>query len=119
MSWLLVLAAAAASPVIPSEDPDLHCMVAYLYASGTIEAEASEAEKAQVASLVTYYLGKLHGRFPGQSAEAALRVMVSGPGFDGETIQRDVLRCNAEVERWSADLAAVGSGAEPPHPAAN
>lgn len=112
MSWLIALAAATASPAIAPEDPDLHCLAAYLFASGSMEAVASEAEKAQVASLVTYYLGKLHGRFPGQSAETALRAMVSGSGFDGETIQRDVLRCNAEVEKWSAQLASVGSGIE-------
>lgn len=119
MSWLFALAAATAVPAIAADDPDLHCLGAYLFASGSMEATASEAEKAQVASLVTYYLGKLHGRFPGQSAEAALRVMVSGPGFDGETIQRDVQRCNAEVDTWSAELAAVGSGMESPASAAN
>ena len=119
MSWLFALAAATAGPAIAPEDPDLHCLGAYLFASGSMEASASEAEKAQVASLVTYYLGKLHGRFPGQSAEAALRAMVSGPGFDEETIQRDVLRCNAEVEKWSAELASDGSGVESAPHAAN
>ena len=119
MSWMFALAAAAASPVIAPEDPDLHCLAAYLFASGSMEASASEAEKAQVASLVTYYLGKLHGRFPGQSAQMALRGLVSGPGFDGETIQRDVERCNAEVDKWSAELASVGSGFEAPDSAAN
>lgn len=112
MSWLFALVAAAASPAIAPDDPDLHCLGAYLFASGSMEGSASEAEKAQVASLVTYYLGKLHGRFPGQSTETALRAMVSGPGFDGETIQRDVQRCNAEVEKWSAELASVGSGVD-------
>lgn len=114
MTMILALAAAvtlASAAPIPAEDADLHCMAAYLFAAGSLDSEAdvTAAEKAQVATLVTYYLGRLHARFPGQSAEQALRGLVGAPGFDGEMIQRDVLRCNAEVERWSSELASVGS----------
>lgn len=109
MFSILAAASAALQPVA-AEDPDLHCMAAYLFAAGIMQDDKtiSGEEKAQVATLVTYYLGKLNARFPGIQLGDAMQRLTMSEGYGQAEIQQDVTRCNIEVDRWSGELQAMG-----------
>lgn len=106
----ILAAASAALQPVAAEDPDLHCMAAYLFAAGIMQDDktVSGEEKAQVATLVTYYLGKLNARFPGIQLGDAMQRLTMSEGYGQAVIQQDVTRCNIEVDRWSGELQAMG-----------
>lgn len=117
----LIAAAAAALQPVSAEDPDLHCMAAYLFAAGVMQDDktVSGEEKAQVATLITYYLGKLNARFPGVQLGDALQRLTASEGFGQAVIQQDITRCNIEVDRWSGELQAMGEANRSAAPAAH
>lgn len=102
--WGLIagLAAAAQAPQAArplSDDPDLRCMVAISLVIGTADGTpADSAEKASMASIMMYYVGRIDARFPGIDYVREVKRLVEAPGYMENKLAADLERCGSEAE---------------------
>ena len=97
LSFLAAAAAAAQTPAVPLDDPDLRCVVAVATVSSMAESSASEEEKAGLIAIFMYYLGKTDARYPGIDYVAEIKRVIESPGYLEKSFAADVKRCSQEA----------------------
>jgi hypothetical protein len=112
MTFLLAAAVGTATPAL-SNDPDVHCMAAYLVAAGNAKDDASVTadDKAGIQSIVMYFFGKLDGRRPAADLKTAILGLVGSPTY-ATILRPDIERCSVEAETRAKYLQSFGNEAE-------
>ena len=100
----LSLVAATAARAQDSSDADFRCFAAMSRAGGA--DGVPDDQKAQLASGVMYFLGKLDGENPGLDIEAALADQAKK--LKPRQLRREMTRCGAELRARGEVLQDIG-----------
>ncbi len=108
LALLPLLAAAAPTPAIGVDDPDLRCMVAVSFAMGAVHDKGADPDMVEAMSTVfMYFLGKADARHPGEDYGRAFARVVAQPGYE-QQLPADLKRCGGEAEARGAMLKDLG-----------
>ncbi|HSX55331.1 MAG TPA: hypothetical protein VLG14_08540 [Sphingomonas sp.] len=101
-----VLLTAQAAQLDPSIEADVACVASFSYLTSTLPKE----RQAEMAPLITYYVGRIDGKQPGVDLQAAILRQVAGKsGADlNSYVQSNTKRCGAEMVQMGNRLQAVG-----------